>query len=542
MTQNYSDPASQQTLADALSQTSTYSPDNLIAALKAKGLTAPPQDAPPSGQTTPGGMPPWALDAPPVRTAAEQQRHVTPPTPQALMAMRQQQDAAAQKANAQRLQAAQMAPDMSRGASGAAPGAPTETQAPPPPAAPQTVPAHWVNTMDPASREAMAAGQQQQLGGVGGEAESEGAAARDMAEIARQGHDDARVQQLLDQQKLDPERQKLDEHARQLQAQAEKLANAKVDPEHYMAHQSAGAKVLMAIGMGLSGFGAGLRGGPNTSVDMIKSAIDDDNRAQMQNIDNSKTGLKDQQGILADKMRLFGNKEQALAAARQEQLQGVAAQIDDMARQYQSPTIQAKAEQLKGELRQHFAAEGAAVQKYVAQQTVGGAGATEDKVHALAAKYLGEGTYKSPDEAVAAARQVLGSQAPGSNADRIPGGKGGAGGVRALAKPIVNYQANVEGLKRLEELTGKTYLTAAEKGEANTLAANLEASGVKGLPQDIGRIDVGRLTGSEGASTHAARAEQLRKLKAARNFLENGGPGGAPEDDEGEPKTPPGFE
>ena len=454
----YSDPSDQRSLADALSQTAgPYSPENLVSALRKKDQ---PPDVQPAADTV--VQPKWALDAKnevsgmtrsqlmnSTHYSSQQKRvlqqYAQPDAPppvwsgpmtgqQQIMAdakagkiSYQQELAALHNPNAyqspvpptpptpqQNLAGIQLSPQQPTAPAGPPGAAEAQPPALPRPAPAQTIGEHWVNTMDPADRAAMAAAQGQQLAGVGGQAEAEAKAADEMARVAYHGHEDQRVQQLLDRQALDPERVKLDQHAQQLQDQAERLSRQKVDPEHYMASRSAGQKVMMAIASALSGFSAGLKGGPNQAMEHIKAAIDDDNRAQMQNIENARAGNEQQKGILADKMKLFGNKEQALAAARQEQLQGVAAQIDDIARQYQSPEIMAKATQLNGQLAEHFAAEGASVQKYVPAQTVGG-GPSEAAVHQLAAKWISEGRYGNPDEATAAARQTLSSQAGPAN-------------------------------------------------------------------------------------------------------------------------------
>jgi hypothetical protein len=536
----YSDPNDQRTLADALSQTAgPYSTDNLVSALRKKDQSATSATLPASASP----MQPWALDAPPVRTQAEQQRHVTAATPEVMQAMQRQRAEADQQAAQQRIAGAQRAPDA---APQQAAGSAAAPQTAPIPAAPaQTVPEHWVNTMDPASRAAMAAGQGEQLAGVGGEAGAESAAANEMASAAYHGHEDARVQQLLDQQLLDPERQKLDEHAKQLQAQAVKLSQAKVDPERYMAHQSTGAKVLMALGLAFSGFGAGLRGGPNTSMEMIKGAIDDDNRAQLQNIENAKGGLEAQKGILADKMKLFGNKEQALAAARQEQLQGVAAQIDDMARQYQSPTILAKAQQLKGELQQHFAAEGAAVEKYVPAQTVGG-GPTQAQLEKEAYELV-KGKDMNPADAMDAVRYLHGMQAnaPTGFYERPGTGK---------ADPTAIANQGLQNIEALRDTHGKLPTTALylQQHGGGWLPATTKGRQLDGAITQLAEIQA-KATGRASPALiqqikhtiigNGSAADVEAGIKRARSLIQAGSAtplAGTPA--AGPAEAPPGFE
>jgi hypothetical protein len=396
----YSDPDDQRSIADALSSSgSIYDPQALANALGKEGLTLPPGGQP--RPAAPRGMQPWALDAQVPQTRAEQVRRLGP-IPAAVQAARAQQIPAAAPApmDPSKITMAPQTP------AAGAPEPQAREQFPQPAGAggtpAQTIPEHWVQTMDPASRAQMAEGQREQVEGVGGQSDAEAAAADEMARASEHGHEDLRVQQLLDKQQLDEGRQALETHAQQLNDQAVRLANQKVDPEHYMATRSAGQKVMMALSLMFSGAVAGLKGGPNQTMEMIKGAIDDDNKAQMQNIENSRQGVAQQQGILADKMKLFGNKEAALAAARQEQLQGVAAQIDDVARQYQSPQIMAKAEQLKGQLREHFGAEGAATQKYVQAQMVGGGGATPAQIREYE-KQLIVGEHMEPNAAHAEA-------------------------------------------------------------------------------------------------------------------------------------------
>ena len=60
----------------------------------------------------------------------------------------------------------------------------------------------------------------------------------------------------------------------------EAFMNSKIDPNHYWASKSTGAKISAAIGMMFGGIGAGLTHGPNLAVEAVNKAIERDMEAQ----------------------------------------------------------------------------------------------------------------------------------------------------------------------------------------------------------------------------------------------------------------------
>jgi hypothetical protein len=240
---------------------------------------------------------------------------------------------------------------------------------------PVTIPEHWVNTLDPESRKALGLGQSLQLEGTKeqGDVESQGA-----KELYAQAAADQAAQEKRDAiaaQKYEEAGRKLQTHMGLLQKQGEMLATAKADPEHFMHSKSTLQKIGLAFAQAASTFGSSITHGPNTAVDMIHSAIDDDIKAQEQNIANSKYGLENSKGLLADEMRLFGDMPTAREATRQMELQAAGAHLDQIARKFASPKIEALNKTLQGEIYKGMAASGAQFNKYVPAQTVGGPGA-----------------------------------------------------------------------------------------------------------------------------------------------------------------------
>lgn len=356
----------------------------VIDALYAQGKLTPEQ------YTSMGGNRPLNAAAPVVAPAVQQQVAAAP-----IPAQQQAQADAAAKA---RLASAVVAPPPQ-----AAPvdGTPPSIAAPAPVARPRTTPEHWVNTLDPVDRQMLETGEGAQLDATDEKAKADAAASDEIARVAYHGQEQDRTQQLLDQQEADAQRKQIEQHMADLQQRAQDIANQKIQPDHWMHQQSTGQRIGLAIARGLGAYAAAKRGGPNGAAQVIDGEIDNDIKAQAANIENSKEGLKTATGLLADKWRLFDNKDKAMAAARQEALQATASEIDATARKYQSPAIMAQAQNLKGELLQRFASAGASINKYVPAATSGGA-RTEAEIAKYEADLVKSGRME-PNEAHAEA-------------------------------------------------------------------------------------------------------------------------------------------
>lgn len=116
------------------------------------------------------------------------------------------------------------------------------------------------------------------------------------------------IEQQLDPAKLHISHQ-IDEETQKLRD----LQNEKIDSKHFQKSQTLGERLGWALAMGLGGFAAGMRGGPNTAAQLYSQAIQDDIDAQRSNLSH-KTDL--QKGLLGDLQKRFADKQQQDAAAQ----------------------------------------------------------------------------------------------------------------------------------------------------------------------------------------------------------------------------------
>jgi hypothetical protein len=122
-------------------------------------------------------------------------------------------------------------------------------------------------------------------------------------------YDEQVKQMAAAEQHYQAEHAKLDAEHKQL---TDSIAHDKVDPNRMWNNMSTGNKVLAAIGVALSGIGAGLMGRPdlaNSGMSVIKSAIDKDIEAQ-------KDELGKKQSLLSENVRRYGDLNTATQMTR----------------------------------------------------------------------------------------------------------------------------------------------------------------------------------------------------------------------------------
>lgn len=129
------------------------------------------------------------------------------------------------------------------------------------------------------------------------------------------------------------------------QAIMEDIKNSQIDPNRFIGQMGTGAKVGTAIGLLLSGFGAGLQGGKeNMAMSFLDKQIDNDIKAQQ-----SELGKKN--NLLSATMTQFGNMRDATAMARVITSDLYASKIKEAAARSMDPMAKARAEQAIAEMQ-----------------------------------------------------------------------------------------------------------------------------------------------------------------------------------------------
>jgi hypothetical protein len=244
-------------------------------------------------------------------------------------------------------------------------GAPT-----PPPQQVINVPAGAVARVSPRISELIRRGEGDQYVGVGDQEAAESDQAQELAAAKAQAAEDMRIRQLQDEQDRSKAKDVLDAHLAQIQARSDAVAAKRIDPGAFLDSLSGGQKILMSIGMALSGALEGFQGHANSGSDFIQREINNSIEAQKSNLENERHGIDNDKDLYARKLEMFGDSEKAKAAVRQEAAAAAIQYIDAKAAQFASPIIRARAHQYKGQLLQQFGHDQATLETWVPAHTV----------------------------------------------------------------------------------------------------------------------------------------------------------------------------
>jgi len=134
--------------------------------------------------------------------------------------------------------------------------------------------------------------------------------------------------------------------------------NYKIDPEAYMKKMNLGDKILMNIGMIISGGGAAMAGIESTAVKMIENRI-------KQNIAAQESELGKRKNMLDDYVKFIGNLPAAKEMLGAMQLASVSEYMKGKANQIQDPQKKQRAIELSGKVDQevHGMLQGIAVKE-----------------------------------------------------------------------------------------------------------------------------------------------------------------------------------
>jgi hypothetical protein len=121
------------------------------------------------------------------------------------------------------------------------------------------------------------------------------------------------------------------------------IANSHIDPTRYLDSMSTGKKIRTAIGLMLSGLGAGGSHSEDTAFNFIRSQIDHDIEAQ-------KAEIGKKQNLLSMNMQKFQDLRSATDMTKSMQLDIAAARLSQIAASTSDPVIKAKAMQAVGRL------------------------------------------------------------------------------------------------------------------------------------------------------------------------------------------------
>lgn len=331
-------------------------------------------------------------------------------------------------------------------------------------------------------------------------------------------------------------------------------ANARgIDHHHWFANKSTGSKLAMAIGLIAGGFNQGIHGGSNPMLDLMNKEIDRDVEDQKESLAGKERSLSNkvsvygmlrQKGLdenaASDAARLLAH--QALDAQMKAAAPGVTSALGQVALKQAIAENQAKLAQLRASLDEKASSRSATSTSEAFRPAQSGVGAVTPLTILQDAKKLYEQHRGEPGNTwESAVRDAVRGR---TGHDIMPGapepiiGKANVPNAGRLAKPMLAATANIAKLQELEKLANKTYLNGEEKARANQILADAKAAGIQGLPEDIGRLDVGRLTGAVQAAVNQAKKGEQTTLGAARDIMANGGAGGGGD----EAADPEGFQ
>ena len=128
------------------------------------------------------------------------------------------------------------------------------------------------------------------------------------------------------------------------------VQNQHIDPNHYWASKSTGAKVATGLGLILGGIGGGLTHQGNPALEFLQNNINRDIEAQKANLGKS-------ENLLSANLKQFGNLRDATDMTRVMQQGIVLNQLKSLEAQSTDPVAKARAQQNIGVIEQHQASE-----------------------------------------------------------------------------------------------------------------------------------------------------------------------------------------
>jgi hypothetical protein len=211
----------------------------------------------------------------------------------------------------------------------------------------------------------------------------------------------------------------------QIDAASKNLADQKIDPDRYWSSRSTASKVSYGIAAILGGFLEGAKGGANSGIEMLNTAIDRDIAAQRQELETKKDRVADMNSLYARAYQATGDHEEADRLARGVLLEGMKAKTMALAETAGTPVALAKGDELSAKLQEEKEKvvrggleDDVKLHKYSpgGDVTVGGGAPVPKEDVARAVNVAGE-TYLAPDkEAAAKLRPEIAAY---TNADRM---------------------------------------------------------------------------------------------------------------------------
>lgn len=375
-----------------------------------------------------------------------------------------------------------------------------------------TIPAHFITTVpEPLKQhyEHAAEGMTQAPLGIGTEEQKRdqylgglGAAqAQGEAGLAQhQEHERSRMLRSIEQDQ---------DHNRQL---AEEISHKKVDPRGYWHSLSDGGKALSVLGLMMGGFASGFRGVPNNAMQMYMKFSEDSIRAQEQEIETGKVKLDTARGLLADKLRIYGDMPSAHAATMAAYHKIGAAYLESEARRLGSPIVMERAKLASSENEMAAAQQLRSITQRVPEQTVGGP-APPSKRTAEEAKWLSEQLTKAgiPDaeSAIDSARKSLlqGTEGEGIighyTPDLLVGDRGREN--RQLLRNVASHY------KQTMEAMGRMANTSVDEAEADLFRSHTPEEIARGLSVAEQAMRDRKATISGGASDEARQLYEYQR-------------------------------
>jgi len=135
-----------------------------------------------------------------------------------------------------------------------------------------------------------------------------------------------------------------------MEATRQELASAKIDPDRFFGN-STGKRIAAGIAIAFGAIGQALtKSNTNAALDIINGAIDNDIKAQKENVGITKDRLSAQRQLLSDTYTKFGDLESQQLAQRITATEMAQRKISDIAARYGTQEALAKAEMINGQL------------------------------------------------------------------------------------------------------------------------------------------------------------------------------------------------
>lgn len=146
---------------------------------------------------------------------------------------------------------------------------------------------------------------------------------------------------VRDEQEALQKQEYIQKQLNSLDQKLEEIGKQSINPNAYWENKSTGSKILTGLGLFLGAFG----GGGNQAATIVQNAIQRDIDTQIANLNNKKSTVKDQMGLVQQMAKSYDDVRSIRAASMAAAYSNAQSKLQSIAAKYSAPAIRAKAQE-----------------------------------------------------------------------------------------------------------------------------------------------------------------------------------------------------